>query len=726
MEIEFATREVESLKGRILSCNYLNHAGFAKQKNICQTLHYIFIQYCPTVSGANGYLLRSALNAWLDYAVLYDQQNPEALRLTQYTDISVAVFLGFVSYLNRNNLPLSYAEKLRNAMSVVAKNNGKIPNLILPPVKTKKDTPTEPLTDEAYEQLTQALQQHTEKLYQKLDLRKALEKIKPYTYEELCELTRPNYNRKNMFRWHQYNIANKIKVRTATRNYRLRNSSDPELLAISKLGKTSDAFHDFYLAHSKPFLLDTPIDPFDGVGIYTWVPDDLRALKTIIHDGYPFSTSLSELNDEYSRSAILNFTESCTNSVKVLLYRYSHANRSDHGRKITSWDELLGMYYSTGIDMAALLMFMMIQSGWNKEVVLSVDPDNFEHILSGVVNENLKMLFGEKDKSQSIGKNFEDPAQIPATSDASDPYSVYNLIKLAEKLSEPLATHEFDVETILENGDSLSKLFLFLRAWGDFKSTGGRHGSISFQKSYHTAAKQFFDLYPIYENGRRFEAAKDIARRLRPTWTLHKRRTDPLSIVSIQMGHAQQQTTDVYYDSSGAAVQRRKVQLRSVLEEIMELLRARKFEGLLGKRASELANVIPRFFHIPGHTAPLWGCMNQSAPSWPGADQQLMEGQKCVAIDKCLSCKQVWVTNDSLPYLHERLKHIDADLYDREESGFTRRLNIEKEIIEYLLDSWDDQDAVLDALRFLRKQRKSLLPRDLAALRMIFEEEEAQ
>ncbi|WP_426136268.1 hypothetical protein [Pseudomonas sp. PWP3-1b2] len=725
MEIEFATTEVESVKGRVISCNYLNHPGFSKDKNLYQTLHYVFIQYCPTVSHANGYLLRSALNAWLDYASSYDQKNPEALRLSQYTDISVAVFLGFVSYLNRNELPLSYAEKFRAAMSVVAKNTGKIPKLTLPAVKTKKDTPKEPLTDEAYEQLTKALQKHTELLYKKLDLRNALEAVKPYTYEELCEVTRPQYDRKNIFRWYQYHLANKIKVNKTTLTYRLRNSNDPEMIALSKLG-ASKPFQEFYRAHSAPYLLERPVDPFSGVGIYTWVPDDLRTLKTLITAGYPFSTSLEVLNDEYSRSAIINFTESCNNSVKILLYRYTHANRANTRQKITAWDELLGMYYPTGVDMAALLQFLMIQSGWNKETVLSIDPDNFEHILSGAVNENLKMLFGEKQKSQSIGKEYEAPAQILATSNSADPYAVCNLVRLAEKLSEPLLNHEFDVSTTLDNGEELSKLFLFLRAWGDFKSTGGRHGSISFPKSYHTAAKQFFDLYPVYENGKRLVAAKDIARRLRPTWSQHRRRTDPLSIVSLQMGHAQQRTTDIHYDSSGAAMQRRRVELRSALEEIMDLLGARKFEGLLGKRASELANVIPRFFHIPGHTAPLWGCMDQTAPSWPGADRQLREGQKCFAIEKCLGCDKVWVTTDSLPYLHERLSHIEQDLYDRDESGFTRRLSIEKEIIEFLFESWDDQDAVLDALRFKRRQKKSLLPRDMAALRMIFEEEEAQ
>lgn len=726
METGFETREVQTQTGRTIPCNYLEHPKFFKRKNLCQTLHYIFTQYCPTVSHSNGYLLRSALHAWLDYAALYDEQNPKALHLTQFTDISVAVFQGFVSYLNRNQLPPSYAEKLKNAMSKVAKSTGKIPKLVLPKVNSKKEDPSEPLTDEAYDQLKHALQDHAIKLYAKLDIRKQLESVIPYTYEELCELTRPAYNRTNLFRWYQYTRANGIRIKPATLSYRLRASGDTEIMALCESESIESAFRTFYMAHSEPYLLDAPIDPFDGVGIYTWKKDDLRALKTIVNDGYPFSASLRELNDEYSRSGTLNFTGSCTNAVKVLLYKYTHANRATRGKKDTSWDELLGMYYPTGLDMAALVIFIMLQSGWNKEVVLSVDPENFEHILSGSLNEHLKMLFSEKNKSQSSSKNYEDPAKITATSDASNPYSIYNLVKLAQKLSEPLAKYDFDVALTMDNGDNLSQLFLFLRSWGDFKSTGGRHSSIAYPKSYHTAVKQFFDLYPVYENGRRMTAAQDIARRLRPTWAKHKRKEDPLSLVSLQMGHVDSRTTDVHYDNSGTAVQERKVRLRTALEEIMDLLKARRFSGLLGKRASELANIVPRFFHIPGHAAPLWGCMDQSAPSWPGADRELHDGQKCTAIDKCLSCNKVWVTNDSLPYLHERLNHIELELYDREESGFTRRLNTEKEIIEYLIHNWDDQDAVLEALRLQRRQKKSLLPRDLASLRVIFEEDEAQ
>lgn len=48
MEIEFATTEVESLKGRVISCNYLDHPGFAKEK--------ISIKPCITCSLSSAQL----------------------------------------------------------------------------------------------------------------------------------------------------------------------------------------------------------------------------------------------------------------------------------------------------------------------------------------------------------------------------------------------------------------------------------------------------------------------------------------------------------------------------------------------------------------------------------------------------------------------------------------------------------------------------------------------
>ncbi|WP_171476897.1 hypothetical protein [Acinetobacter lwoffii] len=40
------------------------------------------------------------------------------------------------------------------------------------------------------------------------------------------------------------------------------------------------------------------------------------------------------------------------------------------------------------IDAAAIYLMLAIQTGWNKETILSIDPNNYEHVLSGTLSEN--------------------------------------------------------------------------------------------------------------------------------------------------------------------------------------------------------------------------------------------------------------------------------------------------------------------------------------------------
>jgi hypothetical protein len=261
-------------------------------------------------------------------------------------------------------------------------------------------------------------------------------------------------------------------------------------------------------------------------------------------------------------------------------------------------DDLLSEYFPTAIDISAIVLFLMLQSGWNKESVLSLDQENFEHVLTGAIGESLAVIFSEKNKSQSTGKPYFDPKQIVAQSDKNDPYSIFNLIELAKTLTEPLRDKSFDVMPVSHDDESMNRLFCFLRPWGEWGGLGGRHSSISNQKSFMQGIRAFLSAYPIFENGRRLEGAKDLTRRLRPTWEHYKRKDHPLSFLSTQMGHSNVNTTDIYYDSSGIATQGRKGRLRSELEAIVSLLRARQFTGLLGNRAQKDAAAELKIFTV--------------------------------------------------------------------------------------------------------------------------------
>jgi hypothetical protein len=106
-----------------------------------------------------------------------------------------------------------------------------------------------------------------------------------------------------------------------------------------------------------------------------------------------------------------------------------------------SLDEHLALYHPTAEEMAAIALLMMLQAGWNKESVMDIDKDNFEHGLTATIEENQKIIFSEKFRSQGRDVPYENPKKVIALSDSENPYSLYNLIALAKDFSAPLASY---------------------------------------------------------------------------------------------------------------------------------------------------------------------------------------------------------------------------------------------------------------------------------------------
>ena len=715
---------IQTACGRTIACNYLDHPAYSHSLNICLSLHYVYTSYTPTVAYSSGYLLRSAINTFLDFMEVHNSNNPPALHITHYLHITHETFFAYQRYLRKLDKPIDYADKLRSAMSVATQLSDVLPPITLPSIERDAKEKTEPLFPDAYDQLTQALISHIDSLRSKIAFREQLAKIEPYEYEAVLKSFVPTFTREDIFRWYQHYSQVPSRILKKDKLFqKLQHTNDPELIYISTLKRSVPAFKELYEDDADPYLLDIPYDPTDVTqGVYQWRPDNLRALKTLISNNFPFHVSFPEFLSSYTRSDIITLEKS-NNVVKLVMHRYSVCNRVWSEIRLPVLDDLLSQYYPTAVDIIAIVLFLMLQSGWNKESVLSLDQNNFEHVLTGAIGESLAVIFSEKNKSQSTGKPYYDPKQIVAQSDKNDPYSIYSLIKLAQELTEPLRDKPFDVMPISRDDDSMNRLFCFLRPWGEWSGKGGRHTSISNQKAFMMGVRAFLDAYPITENGRRLTGAKDLTRRLRPTWELYKRKDHPLSFLSSQMGHADVSTTDIYYDSSGIATQGRKGRLRRELEAIVSLLRARQFTGLLGKRAQEEAAAELKIFTIPGQENALWGCANQFSPDWIGAERYVTPGKKCCYIQHCLGCSQIRVFEESLPFLIEHLAHIEEQLEVREETSYMSGLEIEKQIIEYILDQWGDDDAIRLAARYQRKHNP-LLPRDLASLRILFDEGE--
>jgi len=267
----------------------------------------------------------------------------------------------------------------------------------------------------------------------------------------------------------------------------------------------------------------------------------------------------------------------------------------------------------------------------------------------------------------------------------------------------------------------MNPMFACIRPWGEWEK-GGRHTSIAHPKTFRVGVQQFLRLYEVIDDGKRLETASELTRRFRPTWLLYKKKFNPIALLSQSLGHADRETTDIFYDNSPAARLERHKRLRSELEEVMKLLRTRQFKGLLGLQAQAEAKANLKIFHIPGKDKPLWSCANQHKPDWIGSEIIASTGKKCFAIHECIFCSQVRLFSDSLPYLMERESHLSELLNDDHEDGFRTRMSKEREVIQFILDEWGDEDEVEDAERY-RRHHSPLLPRDLKMLEIIFESE---
>ncbi len=715
--------ETLTSSGAVVPARYLNNPNYDPQSNVCACLHWVFLLYCPERNHARAYLLRDAIELFLDFRHLHNSNNPELLHIKMYTDINSEIFNRYVEYVRDLKQTLAKPEILKSAIKLVAEETGKLPLLTLPivPMGERKGK-NAPLSSEGLNSLEYALTSHINLLWEKFTFRDAVDKAEPYTAAEINDLIWPTPTRVRILQsWHYYQVNN-LKPRRSSWIARLAASSDPTFRALANDPDTFTASLKAIYKQEVDQLpeFDTSKDPLAGVAMSFLAIDYPRAVKTFLVHGYPLEMSLDVLYNEHRNPSIQRLDEYRDDVIKLILYRFTIANRGDVLR-VPNVDQLLGMYFPTLVDMTAVLLFMMFQSGWNKETALSLDKDNYESLLTGAIEEAVRVVFAEKARSQGQSKPYTTAKRIELPTSSDDPYSFYNLIRLAKYLSEPLSEYPIDQIPQYMTDDQMNPLFLCMRPREDW-SRGGRLTSISHPKTFRICVQQFLAQYEVVDDGKRLTSASSLTRRLRPTWLLHKKQENPVAILSVTMGHVSRDTTDIFYDNSAAAHEERLKRLRSELEAVIDLLRARKFKGLLGKHAQALASQQWKIFHIPSQEKPMWACADQKKPDWVGSEIIASTGKKCWKIKECIFCSQFRVFQDSLPYLIERESHL-SELLESSQGGFTSRFAKEQEALQYILDEWGDDDEVQEAARY-RRRNSPLLPRDLDLLEIIFESEE--
>lgn len=392
---------------------------------------------------------------------MYNTSTHIQLKVLNISDISSDVFNGFVNFCHMRSLPLSYAPSLKSAIKAVALETGKIPLLELPVVSGQRNKPKEPLYDDGYESLCKALMRHIDGLYGSLKLRAAIDSAIPYTYEEVAKIAFRQISKDDFVYWWRTTAHSTASYRRQETIRRLKLCTDSELHNLHNVPKTLERTRALIEHYALPENFIS-VDSIYYLPHYSeWYPNDARLIKTLVTNGYPMNLSLEDLRGLSGREC--EYAENCDTVVKLLLHRIRFAIGRDRCSPLWPLDWFLNDYYPQSINMAAVILFIMLQSGWNQETVLSLNKDNFEHPLTGAINSNHVIVFCEKNRSQGIGKGYPDPEPIFAPSDAENPYSIVSLIRLANELSLPLQGLPFDFVSELTTEENLNQLFLYLR-----------------------------------------------------------------------------------------------------------------------------------------------------------------------------------------------------------------------------------------------------------------------
>ncbi|SFD17622.1 hypothetical protein [Pseudoalteromonas denitrificans] len=452
--------------------------------------------------------------------------------------------------------------------------------------------------------------------------------------------------------------------------------------------------------------------------ISKWKPCLIKCHKTLLAAKLPFNVSMDDFFNIYD-TAVNKKPIELSNPVEIII-KYFDLNSVD-----LTFNDFLELSYPSSQDQAVLAVFLMLQLGWNKEIVMALDGDNFEFSLVGLFDSKNSIIFSEKIKSQSINKPYLEPKPFFGISNKSDPISAYNLILLAKTFSEPFSIlPEESTRSYTQKHNNL--LFSCMRKFGTWRSKKkncklppGRFSSMSNSDLWTTGIEAFLRNYIVLDDGNRIRTLKQLTCRLRPTWVKKSQeiKSLPLSFVSFLQGHASKTTTDVHYDNSAQAKVKRRKRLRSELSEILKLFQQKKFKGLLGK-VNNNKNTSKKWvsFIIPGHDLPMWSCIDNTKPDWEGSVEYMSSRKKCFKLSKCLFCSRICVTKDSLPFLLDRqntlIESIDPLDADKNE---------ELSIVNFLVSDWKNKTELQSASRYQNKFGKKILPFDLDILSVIFE-----
>jgi len=574
----------------------------------------------------------------------------------------------------------------------------------IPTISRDAESPREPLQENTLNQLVSNLREevrHARSRQRIVD--KALKTGREIKFDK--SVYHPSYSLENICYWYRHEL-----------NEKQLNSSDKEYYALrTQIKKCNDSR-----------VLD--LSPLDFVETYH--SDDWRALAATGKDpkGDNFHKTRYRLDDVLVTMAnhpdwvlcekrfetwSLDSLDNAWEAICFRITRSTHSSASIDPIVIEGFSgglrELKGIIFPSLTEAITTFTFIGIQTGWNPEVIARIDRLNPEHSLSRSIDPDKVLLTSTKQRSQnSTKKKVLVEKEICAPSNLGDKYSAVNLLNLYIERSEFLR-ESISVKKTIDRSDLTNPVFVYCA-----QNTGGILKPGLNNGSYRALSRKIEEFDIALDDGTSLSAL-DL-NKLRPTWleTQISHGVDE-SFLSLLMGHSDEETTEVHYNSHSRARGRRKSRLRIELNGIVEDLGSSTFKGYISRfTASEIQEHALREGHVftDAKNKMICICLDSSSPTWPGSQRILTPGEQCTYLTKCTQCKQCVIARDTLPYLVDRQQYITSQSSTMSQAEFETLYGKEKLAIESVLTLWPDPEHVEDAMIIVSTEGP-LLPSDL-------------
>lgn len=362
-------------------------------------------------------------------------------------------------------------------------------------------------------------------------------------------------------------------------------------------------------------------------------------------------------------------------------------------------------FFFTHTTIFPFILLIMINTGWNFEVVAALSDNLDDHIGRDLLDDDYVIIYSDKQRGKSV---------TPHRSNKKDRLGVYRVLRFVE------ARLQLFIDSPHYKKGSLWQAIVTKNLWN-------KHGSIITTVGHPDFANNssaFLERHNINTNVNKKKQVIET-RRMRTTYET-KREAQGLSIdeISSAMNHKDIDTTAIHYGSDWGSTTLRHKQTRQIQNKLLDDFQNYKARLVPGTTLAKLRETISQtnddkarhaaiskattklgskdveeVVHLlsPEGQTYIAACTDAKNPSWPGSNEFVSEGKLCRFFNRCPLCDKAIIFKEALPYIARRTKDLKKLRINMNPMDWSMNYGEELEAWDAILDNWNPPEEVIEA-----------------------------